>query len=155
MITTDQIEKVQSKWGENLVEIGRHKNNKKDYEMATNSMLNELYAFENGEVLFKPTRVVEKQFRLNLEAAKSYFIGGNPNFSEDLGFALEPWVSVKFVNGAITLNNNHAIAMGNYFFTSPNGEELKAEYTFGYIKDKRGDLKINLHHSSVPFNHEK
>jgi len=155
MITTDQIEKVQSKWGENLVEIGRHKNNKKDYEMATNLMLNELYAFNNGEVLFKPTRATEKQFRLNLEAAKSYFIGGNPNFSEDLGFALEPWVSVKFVNGAIALNNNHAIAMGNYFFTSQNGEELKAEYTFGYIKDKRGDLKINLHHSSVPFNHEK
>lgn len=155
MITTDQIEKVQSKWGENLVEIGRHKNNKEDYEMATNLMLNELYAFDNGEVLFKPTRATEKQFRLNLEAAKSYFIGGNPNFSEDLGFALEPWVSVKFVNGAITLNNNHAIAMGNYFFTSQNGEELKAEYTFGYIKDKRGDLKINLHHSSVPFNHEK
>jgi len=155
MITTDQIEKVQSKWGENLVEIGRHKNNKEDYEMATNLMLNELYAFDNGEVLFKPTRATEKQFRLNLEAAKSYFIGGNPNFSEDLGFALEPWVSVKFVNGAITLNNNHAIAMGNYFFTSQNGEELKAEFTFGYIKDKRGDLKINLHHSSVPFNHEK
>ena len=155
MITTDQIEKVQSKWGENLVEIGRHKNNKEDYEMATNLMLNELYAFDNGEVLFKPTRATEKQFRLNLEAAKSYFIGGNPNFSEDLGFALEPWVSVKFVNGAIALNNNHAIAMGNYFFTSQNGEELKAEYTFGYIKDKRGDLKINLHHSSVPFNHEK
>jgi hypothetical protein len=118
-------------------------------------MLNELYAFDNGEVLFKPTRATEKQFRLNLEAAKSYFIGGNPNFSEDLGFALEPWVSVKFVNGAIALKNNHAIAMGNYFFTSQNGEELKAEYTFGYIKDKRGDLKINLHHSSVPFNHEK
>jgi hypothetical protein len=155
MITTDQIEKVQSKWGENLVEIGRHKNNKEDYEMATNLMLNELYAFDNGEVLFKPTRATEKQFRLNLEAAKSYFIGGNPNFSEDLGFALEPWVSVKFVNGAIALKNNHAIAMGNYFFTSQNGEELKAEYTFGYIKDKRGDLKINLHHSSVPFNHEK
>ena len=154
MITTDQIEKVQSKWGENLVEIGRHKNNKEDYEMATNLMLNELYAFDNGEVLFKPTRATEKQFRLNLEAAKSYFIGGNPNFSEDLGFALEPWVSVKFVNGAIALKNNHAIAMGNYFFTSQNGEELKAEYTFGYIKDKRGDLKINLHHSSIPFNHE-
>ena len=155
MITTDQIEKVQSKWGENLVEIGRHKNNKEDYEMATNSMLNELYAFDNGEVLFKPTRAVEKQFRLNLEAAKSYFIGGNPNFSEDLGFALEPWVSVKFINEALILNENYAIAMGNYFFTSPNGEEIKAEFTFGYIKDKSGNLKINLHHSSIPYNHEE
>ena len=155
MITTDQIETVQSKWGENLVEIGRLSNNREDYETVMDSMLNQLYAFDRGEVLFKPTKVAEKQFRLNLEAAKSYFIGGNPNFSEDFGFALRPWASVKFINEALILNENHAIAMGNYFFTSANGEELKAEFTFGYIKDKSGNLKINLHHSSIPYNHEK
>ena len=155
MITTDQIEKVQLKWGKNLVEIGRQKNNREDYETTMDSMLNQLYAFDRGEVLIKPTTAAEKQFRLNFEAAKSYFIGGNPNFSEDFGFALRPWVSVKFINKALILNENHAIAMGNYFFTSANGQELKAEFTFGYIKDKSGNLKINLHHSSIPYNHEK
>jgi hypothetical protein len=62
---------------------------------------------------------------------------------------------VKFVNEAVSLNENHAIAMGNYFFTNPNGQEIKVEYTFGYIQDKNGNLKINLHHSSLPYSHEK
>ena len=122
---------------------------------AADAMLNQLYAFDLGEVLFKPTKAAHKQFRLNFEGAKSYFVGGNPNYSEDIGFALQPWVLVKFVNQAITLNQNHAIAMGNYFFTNPRGKEIKVEYTFGYIQDKNGDLKISLHHSSLPYNHDK
>ena len=42
--------------------------------------------------------------------------------------------------------------MGNYYFTSVDDKknETKVEYTFGYIKDKRGNLRINLHHSSIP-----
>ena len=155
MITKSQIEEVQSKWGRCLVEIGTQKNNKEVYTAATDAMLHNLYAFDFGEVLFKPTKATQKQFRLNFEAAKSYFIGGNSNYSEDLGFALQPWVLVKFVNKAITLNENHAIAMGNYFFTNLAGEEIKVEYTFGYILDKNQNLKINLHHSSLPYSHEK
>ena len=47
-----------------------------------------------------------------------------------------------------------AIAMGNYFFTDPNGINVKVEYTFLYIRDSKGNLKIKLHHSSFPFNDE-
>ena len=43
------------------------------------------------------------------------------------------------------------MAMGNYFFTGPDGKEVKVEYTFGYVKDSAGNLKINLHHSSLPY----
>ena len=155
MITKSQINEVQSKWGNYVVEIGNLKNNKEAYVTSTDAMLNQLYAFDLAEVLFKPTGASNKQFRLNFEGAKSYFIGGNPNYSEDTGFALQPWVLVKFVNEAVSLNENHAIAMGNYFFTNPNGHEIKVEYTFGYIQDKNGNLKINLHHSSLPYSHEK
>ncbi len=155
MITKSQINEAQSKWGNYVVEIGALKNNKEAYVTSTDAMLNQLYAFDLAEVLFKPTGASNKQFRLNFEGAKSYFIGGNPNYSEDTGFALQPWVLVKFVNEAVSLNENHAIAMGNYFFTNPNGQEIKVEYTFGYIQDKNGNLKINLHHSSLPYSHEK
>ena len=44
--------------------------------------------------------------------------------------------------------------MGNYYFTDKNGKTVKVEYSFGYIKDNNGDLKINLHHSSFPYAHE-
>jgi hypothetical protein len=40
--------------------------------------------------------------------------------------------------------------MGNYFFTRPEGDEVKVEFTFGYMLDEFGALRINLHHSSVP-----
>ena len=43
-----------------------------------------------------------------------------------------------------------ALAMGNYFFTSPEGDEVKVEYTFGYVLDEAGAVRINLHHSSMP-----
>ena len=48
------------------------------------------------------------------------------------------------------LEENRAIAMGNYFFTDLNGNEAKVEYTFGYqLID--GVLKIDVHHSSFPY----
>jgi hypothetical protein len=114
-------------------------------------MLNELYAFELGNVLFKPTKVSKIQFRLNFEGAKSYFIGGNNAFSEDGGFALQPWTNVRFENASVILNDDNAIAMGNYFFTQTNGNVVKVEYTFGYFLESNQNLKINLHHSSLPY----
>ncbi len=41
--------------------------------------------------------------------------------------------------------------MGNYFFT-PEGaiDEVKVEFTFGYVRDEDGNLRINVHHSSLP-----
>jgi len=41
--------------------------------------------------------------------------------------------------------------MGNYFFTGTDGDETKVEYSFGYTKDEDGNLKIVLHHSSLPY----
>jgi hypothetical protein len=61
------------------------------------------------------------QFRLTFEGAKSYFIGETVRFSEDSGFALQPWTNVRFENASVILNDNTATAMGNYFFTQTNG----------------------------------
>ena len=48
-------------------------------------------------------------------------------------------------------DNNGAIAMGNYYFKSNHSNIIKVEYTFGY-KLVNGKLKIDLHHSSLPYN---
>ena len=40
----------------------------------------------------------------------------------------------------------------NYYFTScADGSKTKVEYTFGYKKNADGNVRIFLHHSSVPF----
>ena len=71
---------------------------------------------------------------------------------EDKGFAIQPWTKkVRFENTNFIIENNRAIAMGNYFFTDLNGVEAKVEFTFGY-KLVEGELRIDLHHSSFPYN---
>jgi len=62
---------------------------------------------------------------------------------------------VRFENEEIITSGTTAMAMGNYFFTKPdddgNDEETKVEYSFGYFLDSEGALRINLHHSSLPY----
>ena len=151
MITKSQIHEAQRKWGDGIVKIGTLKDNESECLEFTKSFLNSLYDFENNDVLFKPTKAAEEQFRPNFQMALSYFLGGSNSFcSEDDGFAMKPWVNVKFENSGFIIENERAIAMGNYFFTDSGGAVVKVEYTFGY-KLRNGSLVIDLHHSSLPF----
>jgi len=88
----------------------------------------------------------------------SYFVGAkavDDGIAEDAGFAInggKGWSEVVFDNHQIDLNGNVAIAMGNYYFTSAaDGNKIKVEYTFGYKKNADANVRIFLHHSSVPF----
>ena len=151
MITKSQIHETQKKWGDGIVKIGALKDNESECLEFTSSFLNSLYDFENNDVLFKPTKAAEQQFRPNFEMALSYFLGGSKSYcSEDEGFAMKPWLDVKFENSGFIIENERAIAMGNYFFTDSSGAVVKVEYTFGY-KLRNGSLVIDLHHSSLPF----
>jgi len=151
MITKSQIHEAQKKWGDGIVKIGTLKDNESECLEFTKSFLNSLYDFENNDVLFKPTKAAEEQFRPNFQMALSYFLGGSNSFcSEDEGFAMKPWVDVKFANSGFIIENERAIAMGNYFFTDSSGAVVKVEYTFGY-KLSNGHLLIDLHDSSLPF----
>ena len=153
MITKEQVIEAQNEWGAGVVKIGSLKDNRSECESFTSDFLDKLYSFEDGPVLFKPTKCELEQFRPTKAEAKSYFIAGNDRAcNEDKGFAINPWTKVRFENSDIILENNRAIAMGNYFFTDLEGNEAKVEYTFGY-KLKNGALKIDLHHSSFPYSH--
>ena len=152
MISFKDIENIQKEWGDSLVRLGSLKNNRVACEKEVELLINKLYGYKNGTVLFKPTKAKDDQFRPTFEGAKSYFIGENNDFSEDSGFALQPWTNVRFENASVILNDNNALAMGNYFFTQINGSVVKVEYTFGYFLNENNNLKINLHHSSLPFN---
>ena len=58
-ISTSEVEIVQKKWGEGIVEIGKAKNERK----AAIEHIEEFYAFDDGQVLFKPTLASVDQFR--------------------------------------------------------------------------------------------
>ena len=151
MITKKQVEEAQSTWGSGVVKIGALKEDRTACETFANEFLEELYSFNDGPVLFKPTKCEIEQFRPTQLQALSYFIAGeNRACDEDKGFAINPWTKVRFENSSIILEETRAIAMGNYFFTDLNGNEAKVEYTFGY-KLIGGKLKIDVHHSSFPY----
>tara|TARA_B100000683_G_scaffold121043_1_gene118999 strand:- start:410 stop:829 length:420 start_codon:yes stop_codon:yes gene_type:complete len=136
MITKEQVLAAQDAWGNGIVAIGKRVQDAREF-------VNKMYV---AGALFKPTMAKEQPFRIEEDYAVSYFVGGC--CAEDSGFALKPWSAVRFVNADIIINGNQALAMGHYFFTN-NGEETMVEYSFGYALVD-GELKINLHHSSLP-----
>jgi hypothetical protein len=151
MITQEQVEKIQNIWGDGVVKIGALKHDRKECEKFASEFLDNLYAFDKGKVLFKPTKCEKEQFRPTKSEALSYFISGDDRAcDEDKGFAIQPWTKVRFENTGFILEIDRAISMGNYFFTDLDGNEAKVEYTFGY-KSINGNLKIDLHHSSFPY----
>ena len=150
MVTKMQVENAQRAWGEGIVSIAAAHNTGMDYVERARTHIKSLYAYDISPVLFKPTLAVDVQFRPTFEGALSYFVAGNDEYSEDKGFAIKGWTKVRFENENVVINGATAMAMGNYFFTNSKGEDVKVEYSFGYITDSEGKLRINLHHSSMP-----
>ncbi|MEL7029719.1 MAG: phosphoribosyl-AMP cyclohydrolase [Pseudomonadota bacterium] len=152
-VDKEDVLAAQKAWGEGIVAIGQVYQDEGDYTARATQHINELYAYEQSEVLFKPTLASEDQFRETFDEALSYFVGGS--IAEDSGFAIRPWSNVRWGEQQIITDSDSAVAMGNYFFT-PVGEdtEVKVEYTFGYMVDEDGKLRINVHHSSLPHSPE-
>ncbi len=152
MVTVADVEMAQQEWGNGIVAIATEHSAGRDYVGRAREHIQSLYAYEISPVLFKPTFASQDQFRSNFESALSYFVAGNNVCPEDKGFAIKGWTKVRFENEGIIINGDTAMAMGNYFFTTPEGEEVKVEFSFGYIVDSAGDLRILMHHSSMPAN---
>ena len=149
--TEEHLATAQKAWGDGIVRISTAHKNGEDFEQAAKEHIQNLYNYGASPVLFKPTLAAEVQFRGTFEEALSYFVATNKVCGEDSGFAIKGWTAVRFENTAVLLNGNTAMAMGNYFFTDLQGEQVKVEYSFGYVLDEQSRVKIVLHHSSVPY----
>ena len=150
MVNELDINNAQKAWGDGIVAIASAHLSGGNYVEIARNHVETLYAYGIGPVLFKPTLAAEEQFRPNFESALSYFVASNNECPEDKGFAIKGWKNVRFANAGMILKESSALAMGNYFFTDQDDNEVKVEYTFGYILDENGALRINLHHSSMP-----
>lgn len=155
-VTEDEVLAAQQAWGAALLQISQ------DYaegglEKATataTAVLDQAYGYAHGPVLFKPTLTSgDTTFRTTQEGALAYFVGGNPDFP-DSGFALKGWQEYHFENAAIYINGNLALTMGNVMLTNAEGDVTTVDKTWGFKKDDQGDLRIILHHSSLPFSAE-
>jgi hypothetical protein len=152
-ITEQDILDAQRAWGDGIVAIGEAHTSGGDARGRAREHLDALYAFANGPVLFKPTKAAEAPFRNDYASALSYFVAGDEAQVEDHGFALQPWTAVRFENAGVLMltHGEGALAMGHYFFTDTAGAETQVEYSFAYLQDASGRLRIHLHHSSLPY----
>ena len=141
--------------------IGKTNEDGGDAKALATKVLSEAYDYDKGSVFFKPTLAYGKNtFRPTKEGALAYFVGGNPNFPEDKGFALKPWVKARYDNlgdgdEGIQIHGNIAITMGNVWVTDKDGNETMVDKTFVFKKGDDGKLKLIVHTSALPYNPAK
>ena len=155
MISKDELTKARIAWGEGIVAISKafEEQGIKKASTTANEILDDLYGFEFGPILFKPTLSGGVQtFRTDKEGTLSYFIGNNPKYPEDTGFGIKSWHKVESETSSLFINENIAMWMGWVTFTNKDGETVKVDKSWGYKKVANGSLKIILHHSSLPYN---
>ncbi|MCG8490966.1 MAG: phosphoribosyl-AMP cyclohydrolase [Sneathiellales bacterium] len=119
---------------------------------VANGALDTAYGYSLGPVLFKPTLSGgEKTFRPTREGALSYFVGHNPDYPDDTGFGIKGWRKVVAEPSASFIEGDVALWMGHVTFINKDGEATKVDKSWGYKKDEEGNLRIVLHHSSLPY----
>jgi hypothetical protein len=154
-ITEAEVNAAQQAWCDGLVKIGKVHAEGGDYAATASQLIDDLYDYKEGKVFFKPTLAFGKNtFRNTKAGAVAYFIGGNPDFPEDSGFALKHWVKVRYDNNAaengIQIHGDVAITMGNVYLTNSKGEEIMVDKTFVFRKCSDGKLRLCAHKSALP-----
>ena len=154
IISEKELADARVAWGEGIILISKSYNEKGIDEATTvaNEFLDNLYGFELGPVLFKPTLSGGNQtFRTNKEGALSYFLGNNPRYPKDNGFGIKSWCKFESQTTGIFLEKKVAIWMGWVTLTNNAGDLIKVDKSWGYKKSSNGILKIVSHHSSLPY----
>jgi len=141
-----EVEEFLNSGKDGVIEIGRAYQEGHDYRAKARAFIETHYAFEVGEVLFKPTFTHDVVFRNSPEDALSYFVSGD--IAEDSGFALKPWEEIKESEVNLMLEDNLCAAMGVLNLKLRNSETTtRIAFTFILVK-ANGQLRIKIHHSS-------
>lgn len=153
-VSEAEVIAAQAAWCDALVAISREgatKGQAAARDLA-GQVIDAAYGYNLGPVLFKPTLTEAPQtFRTTRAGALAYFVGGDPAFAKDTGFALKGWTACKAENAAIHINGDVATTMGNVMITGKDGKVTTVDKTWTFKKTDDGKLRIVLHHSSLPY----
>lgn len=153
-ITTDEVVAAQNGWCSALLAISQTyaKHGFAAAKDKAEAVIDQAYGYVYGPVAFKPTLASGRAtFRPTREGALSYFVGGNPRFPADKGFALKPWVSCTVDNEVMQLGGPNATTMGHVSFTDRSGKVTTVDKTWRFLRASDGSVRIMLHHSSLPY----
>jgi hypothetical protein len=151
-ITVEQLTAAKQAWCNGLLLIAKTHRDGGDARKVAEQVLDSAYNYAAAPVLFKPTLAYgEHTFRTTRESALAYFVGGNPKFPEDTGFALKPWTNATFKIAATYIEGPIGITMGHVTLTDASGKQTTVEKTFVFRRGDDGKLRIALHKSAIPF----
>jgi hypothetical protein len=153
-VTESEVLAAQKGWCDALVNISAtHESQGQEAAKALAAdVIDAAYGYQMGAVLFKPTLTVTPQtFRTTRAGALSYFVGGDPEFPKDSGFALKGWTACEIANAAVFIAGDSATTMGNVNITNKDGSVTSVDKTWKFVKDDAGALRIVVHHSSLPY----
>jgi len=155
-ITEAEVNAAQQAWCDGLIKIGKVYKDHGDYKATASQVIDDEYDFKEGKVFFRPTLAVAPQaFRTTKEGTLAYFVGGDPKFPGDKGFALAPWIKCRYDNAiegsnAIQVYGDIALAMGNVYLTGEHGKEIFVDKFFAFRKGSDGKLRLIVHKSALP-----
>lgn len=153
-VTESEVINAQNAWCKALVDISTtHATQGQPAAKAmAEKVIDAAYGYQMGAVLFKPTLTVAPQtFRTTREGALAYFVGGDAGFPKDKGFALKGWTKCDVANAGIFIAGDSATTMGNVSITNKDGKVTTVDKTWKFVKDDAGNLRIVVHHSSLPY----
>jgi hypothetical protein len=143
-ISEQQVNAAQQAWCDGLVRVAQVHARGGDARAEASAMIDDLYDYAEGQV-FRPTKA----------GALAYFVGGDPAFPEDTGFALKGWTAARYDNNAaengIQIHGEIAITMGNVYITGADGKEVMVDKTFVFRRCADGNLRLCVHKSALPF----
>ena len=153
-ISEPEVQAAQQAWCKALVDISTaHTSGGQAAAKAlAEKVIDAAYGYQMGAVLFKPTLTVNPQtFRTTRAGALSYFVGGDPAFPKDTGFALKGWSKCEVANAGIYIAGDSATTLGKVNFTGTDGKVTTVDKTWNFVKDDAGKLRIVVHHSSLEY----
>jgi len=152
-ITESEVLAAQQGWCQALLNISALHEEQGQAAAAelAGAVIDAAYGYTLGPVLFKPTLAYgERTVRTTRAGALSYFVGGDDHYPEDSGFALKGWTDCQVENAALHINGDVGLSMGFVHFTNPDGHTT-VDKTWAFKKTSDGQVRIVLHHSSLPF----
>lgn len=154
-LTVEDVNAAQQAWCDALLRIAKTHATGGDYQSIAAGVLSNNYNYDYGIVLFNPTLTFgEQTFRLDKEGAAAYFIGGNPKYPNDDGFALKPWAACRYTNAGdnagVLIEGDIAATMGNVYLTDTTGAVTVVDKLFVFLRGDDGKLRIIVHKSSLP-----
>lgn len=153
-IAEAEVLAAQQAWCKALVDIATTgaKSGQAAAKALAEKVIDGAYGYQLGAVLFKPTLTVNPQtFRTTRAGALAYFVGGDPAFPKDTGFALKGWTKCEVDNAAVFIAGDSATTMGKVHITGKDGKVTTVDKTWKFVKDDAGKLRIVVHHSSLEY----